>query len=163
MIKSNSIRFSSRIAIWSVVFVIGVQPMSMMNSNCVCGSQLYTAESSCCDDADGNSNSCCSEQIKSSCWATDLSRELTCNCGVDTQSCECDGCSCSANDLPVEPIPATPAKGSPNKTHSNSDCLVEFCIDVDRSRELNEKCDRAFLSQARSAQQICILLSRFTC
>ena len=126
---------------------------SASKSKCNC-----EAGSSAANDVLVDTVSCCSTQSSE--------RSSKCCCNPDAQVCECGDCDCGEAEVPNWPGPAVPAIPANERNEVTSPTLICAAPNVDFSRdgELKEVgCDLSVVCSARTAQQTCILLSRFTC
>jgi len=165
MTSTRTIRHLAKQAItWSAMFTLLVQPVSLQASDCGCCSKGHSQNETqnCCSTTTA-ANSCCSQQSSTCCSAR------TNPCSVEkTQSsspCKCnDKCQCSVQNEPTVPIPAIPTN---NSGHDQTQLVLlaiqpiccSNCFAVAKPKPRPD----STIARTLTAQQVCALLSRFTC
>ena len=154
--------FISKAIAWSMVVALLVQPLGLSARNCGCQhaqiaspSVKALGHSTCCEEPLPVSGCCQVSPTKSDCCCeAGITNGSPCNCG--------DNCAC-VSESPEVPVP------TPLPTESNTDnstTIVASCswpMSVyNQDASLTYAADRCH-AEARTAQQTCILLSRFIC
>ena len=137
MLNSRKTRTSLNAMIaWMVVVSMCAQPF-----------QLATASCSCVDAASKTgllkTASCCSTSVES--------------------SCECSNCDCASSEEPVSTPPAIPTESNETETQTYVTCAFDNWIQTANPQfPVASGYSHSTLAY-RTAQQTCVLLSRFTC
>ncbi len=140
----------------------GLQPFSASTlPNCNCQAKFKCAgedssriKDTCCCAAKAEKSSCCSQKKPSS----------KCCCNPDALVCLCVDCKCGQKQQPTKPLPAIPTNETNEVCPPTLICLTAS-VNYPRncSSEQTGFPSVAVTHRARSSQQTCILLSRFTC
>ena len=168
--KLNPIDRKSRNAmpVWLAMVAICVQPILVSPASCGCDHQSVAGSAmatGCCNEAPIR-NSCCSESpsnttiIKDCCSASESDR-LQQSCHSSGNACHCNDCHCAR---PVQ-TPVTPPAIPPETSQAQSfvSRTVESWISsIDVGSPIGGWCGQS-ISFCLTAQQTCVLLSRFTC
>lgn len=163
MLNLRPFRNSSKALLgWLAVVALCVPPIPLVAGDCSCGDTSRAVENESCCVAAPVATSCCS--TKTTCCETEeaaLSPE--CGCSSADQGCECPSCGCtSSNDLPPVP-PAIPSESNESQTQSLLVTLSIGWIDVPDVKYPVNAGQVIPASISRTAQQTCVILSRFTC
>ena len=150
---------------------IGLQPLVFSSSSsCECNAvetgdvQSAATESSCCSEPvqAASEHSCCSAKPPASAKPT---TKKGCCCNPAATVCKCVDCRCSIGD--EDSIPASPAIPTNETTEIVSPLLICAAPFVGHPRETGKQRfsnPRSALEfAALSSQELCVLLSRFTC
>lgn len=171
MISKSKIRRASLATL--IVFVtagIVLQPLLFISgSDCTCnagvfdGSNLSAGESSCCTSAIAveEQNSCCPAKLA---MAENLAIAEKCCCTSPALGCESGGCGCSDVNGSQPSLPAIPTHKTPEAITPTLICAAPF-LGYPRENEIKRVDYSNSVAEftALSSQQICVLLSRFTC
>ena len=148
---------------------LGLQPLGFSSgSSCECNAtetsnvQSAVTESSCCSgSAQTADQSCCSAKPLASAKTTTKG----CCCNPEATVCKCVDCKCSLGDQ--DSIPASPAIPTNETTEVVSPVLICAAPFIGHPRETGKQRfsnPRSALEfAALSSQELCVLLSRFTC
>ncbi len=158
---------------WLVVVSVFAQPVVVWLPTCQC------AASPCIEPAEANSGcgagkprSCCdtareaalSESSENSCCASSGNAVSACKCDPSGLSCQCGDCQCANRREPSTVPPAVPPTES-HKTPTQTFLTLSFVDAIhcraDRYPSSVHCCPVKPVSF--SAQEACVLLSRFTC
>lgn len=164
MIRPRTIRKLARQTLtWSAMLMMLVQPVSLIAADCGCCSREGMPASTTCCANNNTEKSCCSRQASDCCVA-----KASCCSVSDSRSqspCKCgDDCRCSQRDQPLTPQPAIPTNDSGHDQLQlvllaiQSSCFGD-CVCDDPCKPRPESASY----RSSTAQQVCVLLSRFTC
>ncbi len=145
--------------------VIGLQPLVFTSgSSCTCDANVSVNadasvdESSCC-------NSVAEEQAQTGCCSSKPAVLSKCCCNPEAVVCGCgDHCGCSEDSDSNSSLPAIPTNETTEVVTLSSVCAAPF-VGYPRESEVKQVdySNSAAEHAARSSQQTCVLLSRFTC
>jgi hypothetical protein len=149
----------------SALFMLLVQPVVLRTTaNCgCCSTEARESGSDSCCSARQTAGGCCGEQPTSCC-----SQTPTCcssRAGNRARACQCgDRCQCSTRKQPLNPAPFVPT----NESGQDQIQLVLLLAQLSSGLDSVESGDGVrpldcTAGLALTAQQVCILLSRFTC
>lgn len=154
--------FISKAIAWSVVVALLVQPLGLSAGNCGCQHAQIASPS-----VKAVSHSTCPKEqlpVSGCCRVAPTKPDCCCEAGITVMSpCNCgDNCACvsESSEVPVStPVPTESNTNNPTALAapcswpifvSNQDVSLTYATD---------RCN----AEARTAQQTCILLSRFIC
>ena len=149
--------FTKQLLAWSAIVMLFVQPLSLVGSGCQCGSS---------DSETVNARSCCTAEVATKIEADTCCASVQTSCCTTQKSspCRCgDQCRCSA-DEPGNPLPAVPM----NDSHSDQVLALAISLSVASfdaivpDAEFGRRTSVAH-RPALTAQETCVLLSRFNC
>ncbi len=145
--------FAKQLMAWSAIAMLFLQPLSLTGNDCGCASNVRTTATASCCSLKQAAKSCCGVVEKTCCSKNDKVTTTTCTCG--------DQCRCSKGK-PVQPVPAVPAKES-QREHTQTLALPNSLLPSVVSSSENTICllSRSDFRPALTAQQTCVLLSRF--
>ncbi len=161
--KSKSQKIRSMFFATSMMFAmlaIGVQPMLLGSGRaCDCSTiesvNERNTEASCCNGEN--------EELLSSCCSSRLATAQRCSC-KPTSVCDCADCGCSDGNEEHLPLPAIPTNETTEVVSPVLICATPvFVYLFDREIQGFDYQNSAAEFAALSSQEICILLSRFTC
>lgn len=146
-----------------VTAAIGLHPLIFDSGNgCECG-----VESTANVSLDGEATSCCSsssaETKQPSCCSNQVAKKCCCN--PNATACGCgDSCQCSGSSKPVPIVPAVPTNESSEVVSVTLICSAPL-VGFPKTCQTQQTCypTSAATHAARTSQQTCVLLSRFTC
>ena len=150
--------FARQFMTWSAMFMLLAQPVGAQGADCGCSSANEVSTGTCCSVADtccgSAENSCCSK-ASSCCSATNVA-DTPCSCG--------DECQCGAADGNHLPNPAIPVSDTTSQQTQILALANQTISEID-STTFGDEFPRAESASPFSltAQQVCALLSRFTC
>mgnify|MGYP001379601945 FL=1 len=160
MVSIKTVRNIARqFVTWSAVFMLLVQPLGALGADCGCSSANETSNVSWCSGTDtccGSAETSCCSKTLSCCSTTTTSDDAPCSCG--------DSCQCSAADDNQSSNPVIPVNDSTcQQTHILA--LANQTISGIDGTVLGREFSRVETASPFSltAQQVCVLLSRFTC
>ncbi len=153
---------------WSAMLMLLVHPFCIPVANCGCqlDSRSTVEQSGCCSNF---SKTCCDEVApccsaepfscssqSSDCAAPETDFGLPCKCGHQ--------CRCGSIDGPYAPAPVIPTNNSPSEQSQWLILAIQSTVGIDCEMG-SEDLRQPKLAQKYSltAQQVCALLSRFTC
>ena len=160
MVSFRKIRdFARQFMTWCAMFMLLVQPIGAQGADCGCSSAKELSTGNCCSVAKAycgsDQTSCCSK--KSSCRSTTKCMDdVPCSCG--------DQCQCGAADGNQSPNPAIPVGVTTSQQTQILALASQTTSEVDVAIFGDEFPRAEFASPiSLTAQQVCALLSRFTC
>ena len=160
MVSSKTIRnFARQVMTWSAMFMLLVQPLGALGADCGCSSAKETSNVSCCSGADtccGSAETSCCSKTSSCCSTTTNSNDAPCRCG--------DNCQCGTADGNQSPNPVIPVSDSTSQQTQILALANQTISGIDGTIFGNEFPRAESASPVSlTAQQVCALLSRFTC
>ena len=161
VINKRTIRLIIRqVVSWTAVMTLLVQPVGLFASNCCCDS-INAVTHECCNA--GQSPACCSQDRN--CCRVEQPSCCTKSIAPECDPCSCgDRCLCAATDGPASPVPVAPVNHSETEQTNVSPLTAEPLVDCPLVPDANAQRKSDIVgSYSFTAQQICALLSRFTC
>lgn len=142
---------------WSAMCIMLIYPVGLQHHSCPCSS--------------GKVPSCCASSSKNSCErGEDLDWPGSICCCVASKAVECldcqcgEQCQCGKHSSDPSPIPAIPANDSTTERVFGIACIGQtvccLCETIEGAQNIITKWGSP---RSLSAQQVCALLSRFTC
>ena len=150
---------------WLAMIALCLQPNSMGGSGCGCDDKAQSSpqQATCCSAKSDLSTCCSTRESNTTCLPTKPATSGCC-CDPTNDVCLCEDCDCCVKDeSPAPPLTIPPA--NPPTDVQIQISLFSFPFET---LPLKTESDRVSThtandSDALSAQQTCILLSRFTC
>lgn len=141
---------------------IGLQPLVFSSgSACTCD-----AMASVDANADSGVSSCCGGSVEeeASCCSSKKAKTNPCCCNPEALTCQCVDCRCGESDEPHPPAPAIPTNETTEIVSPTLVCSTPH-VGFPKPSEIESVAfSRNVADQATlTAQQTCVLLSRFTC
>ena len=146
--------FAKQLMAWSAIMILFLQPLGLNGNKCGCeASARQVAEAPCCCSADVSSNECFGAAKSSCCSASKDLPGTRCKCG--------DQCRCSVNE-PGKQLPAVPINESQNeRTQTLATTIRVEPVFVLKIKSKFRCQSFSVYRPALTAQQTCVLLSRF--
>ena len=161
-IKSKSRRALLATLMVLTTVMIGLQPlMARLGSGCNCGVEASA-------DSSVSTTSCCgnlpAEQSPKSCCSSKQTAAKKCCCNPEASVCRCSDCRCSDKSDSKSSFPVMPTHETTEVVSPTLICAAPFVGYPSESKAQPNAYPNAVAEfAARSSQETCVLLSRFTC
>ena len=172
-LKSGLIRNATKAClVWLAAFSFCFQPIVLVGApKCECSSDqtmesqaevgalgCCSALTSCCAKSNDSSNCCGSA---STCCSTSKTTG-SCECDSNSDGCQCEDCKCKESDGKQSPLPAVPTQSETQSQTVVVSIALDLLSDDQQGPSLKGPVSLSKVV-ARTAQQTCVILSRFTC
>lgn len=169
MWKSRKTRIALKaMCSWLAIVAVSIQPIVASAVSCLCDEKSDSATFESCCDAEPVTQSCCSAvdsvNSSSSCCSSTQFKKSTCKCDSNAASCECGDCQCADSNggSTAPPAIALPTSNE-SQTQTFVSCSFIESIHTQATNQLTNSRSSYLVQDSLTAQETCVLLSRFTC
>ena len=152
--RKSFYKFAKQLMAWSAVMMLFVQPLNLSANDCGCCSNVQQTETATCCYSKSEPGSF--YDSAQTCCSKEETLNTTCTCG--------DQCRCSI-EQPGKQLPAIPTNDSQNDQSQSLALTLEAATIGVSLPDSDFGCHSfsVYCRPALTAQQICVLLSRFNC